>query len=757
MKRLGGMSLWQRGATCLALLSLLGSPTACAERTGAGTPPAHSTAQPSGSAEAAQPEPAADVVPPIEKDALTWRVAARMERWEEVARQVDLLPVEERREPKMRFLRARAGIEVGDHARAVELLEGLEKELPLLTYEIRQDWARAAAEVGPHEEAAEYFAKSGRAMDLVRAARALEKGGDDKAALNMSGRAIKAAQRAKKRSLEAAARGVRARIKLAGGKVAEAVPDLQWLAEKAPTTPEGRDAVASLDEHGKRLRGKRQLESINAMIAGGHPEMALVAVEKLSGVSAAEKLHAVAWATYRARKYPEAALAFEKASKVRSGRTAEQLYYWARALARAGRDGEAIAKHAQVVKRFRKGLWAERASYQKARLHLLNGQFADAVKAYTTYLSQFPRGQSAADARYDLALAELSAGQAKKAQKTFAALAAKAKKRQVGTLRQLEGVAALRAGDEARAVQIWKDVNRNQPLTWGAMMARARLASIGVKEVPVMPPASGGGGAAPIKLALPPKAALLLSIGLDGDAERVLAKSEQIAAERYVGRESEALCEMYGLMSPARRQFRVGSAALSFDSLMRAPSPAERWGWECIYPRPYGTTVASLQQKHSIPSGLVYAVMRQESAFKPEVVSPVGAAGLMQLMPNTARLAAKEASIEYDESHIHRPELNLSLGAFYLGKLLRTFEGSVPLAVASYNAGPTAVSHWLEAGADRDADLWVARIPYHETRKYVGRVVGNFVRYQWLEGGSEAVSDIPLQLPEGARAEPDAY
>ncbi len=108
-------------------------------------------------------------------------------------------------------------------------------------------------------------------------------------------------------------------------------------------------------------------------------------------------------------------------------------------------------------------------------------------------------------------------------------------------------------------------------------------------------------------------------------------------------------------------------------------------------------------------------------------------------------------------SELTSPDVNLRLGGFYFAKLLRMFEGSLPLATAAYNAGPKAVSRWLEAGAERDTDLWVARIPYGETRHYVGRVLANLARYQWLEGGEAAVTMIPLEIPTGIKAPADAY
>ena len=97
------------------------------------------------------------------------------------------------------------------------------------------------------------------------------------------------------------------------------------------------------------------------------------------------------------------------------------------------------------------------------------------------------------------------------------------------------------------------------------------------------------------------------------------------------------------------------------------------------------------------------------------------------------------------------------ISAYYLNKLFKMFQSQVVLASAAYNAGPKAVSHWVSAGTDNDVDLWVARIPYDETRIYVARVSQNLARYQWLSGGEGAVTPLPLTMPIGVKAPADAY
>ena len=87
------------------------------------------------------------------------------------------------------------------------------------------------------------------------------------------------------------------------------------------------------------------------------------------------------------------------------------------------------------------------------------------------------------------------------------------------------------------------------------------------------------------------------------------------------------------------------------------------------------------------------------------------------------------------------------LGAFYLGKLLGTFDHRVPLAVAGYNAGPHAVTRWLDGGKGVPLDIWAARIPYQETRNYLARVMSSWARYRYLSGGPAEVPALSLALP----------
>lgn len=765
-------------ALCLALLPL----SACAEHRVAGPFPADSTMGLGPAAAPALPFLAApgqaagvSLLPGATPEAApaegfvndaargqgrSWVEAVRLERWVDAASRIDALSEAERARPEIRYVRARVAIGAGDSARAVPLLDGLEQGLPLLAGDVARYRAEAQLVAGPYGEAAAYFARSTKARDLTRAAEAYEKAGDGERARRSADLAVAAAARAKSSRDEVEARMVRARLSREKGGEALAEPDLRWVAVHAPSSAEGRAAAEALERMKRPLSPKERLQAIDGLVESGSSD-ALVEIERMGKDPAASKgelLHTRAMALYKARDYAEAAKAFQAAARApgKTGHEAEDLFYAARSLARADHDEEAIKTYLSVAAKYKKSPYAERAQYLAARLYLQNGRFKEAEKAYGAYLTAYKKGDQRDEAAYERALAQLSSGAAASAQKSFGELGRRAKGDDAGKLRELEGVAALRAGHRDAAVAIWTELARAQPLSWAAQASRARLAAVSAPVPPPIEPAAPRPPSA-LDLKLPAAPALLASLGLDGDAESRLAAAERETGAAYGGREGEALCGLYGLLSRAKRRYRVGINAVSADVLRRAPSEAERWTWDCLYPQPFAGGVKVLEDQYSLPRGLVHALMRQESAFDPVIVSPAHAVGLMQLIPSTARQAAQELSRPFEPASLTRPDENLLLGAFYINKLLKMFQGHIVLAAAAYNAGPRAVSHWIEVGADNELDLWVARIPYDETRNYVARVAQNLARYQWLTGGEAAITPLSLAMPSGAKAPRDAY
>lgn len=150
----------------------------------------------------------------------------------------------------------------------------------------------------------------------------------------------------------------------------------------------------------------------------------------------------------------------------------------------------------------------------------------------------------------------------------------------------------------------------------------------------------------------------------------------------------------------------------------------------------------------------IFAVARQESRFRVDAVSSAGARGLMQLMPGTAKETAKKVGVAYSKSRLTSdPAYNALLGSTYLKAQLDTFDGSLLLAAAAYNAGAGNARKWIRAFGDprsEDVDpvVWVELIPFQETRKYVQRVLGNYLVYRARLGHDElSMSQALRRIP----------
>ncbi len=180
---------------------------------------------------------------------------------------------------------------------------------------------------------------------------------------------------------------------------------------------------------------------------------------------------------------------------------------------------------------------------------------------------------------------------------------------------------------------------------------------------------------------------------------------------------------IYALTSLDQRQDPIHLAQV--DLLRRQPAY-----WYGIYPVPYLTQVESWARRYQLNPLLVMGLIRQESRFDATILSPVGAVGLMQVMPNTAAWVA--AQIHLSSYTLTTPADNLHLGTWYFWQAYLGANKNTLLAVAGYNAGPGNVTHWVHQYGLGDPDQFVEQIPYPETRGYVKAVFGNYWNYLQL-------------------------
>ncbi|HEV8551131.1 MAG TPA: transglycosylase SLT domain-containing protein, partial [Polyangiaceae bacterium] len=607
---------------------------------------------------------------------------------------------------------------------------------------------------GPYAEAADFFAARGDPESTARAALARERNGDFAVARALADRVVAELKGKRLHSIEALARGARARAAVKLGAKAQAVTDLRWLAlEDALASADADVHLAALAPERALTKEERLGRALTLGRAGAveRTELELDRLAKAPGapLAPARLDRARAFAYYYARSdYKKASELFTRAARGPGVDSVECTFYAARSLARAQDDERAVRGYRELKSRYPRSSFADQAGYLVARTHYAGGRFADAARAYDGYLGEFSRGKSRDDALYERAVSWLALGKNGPAAAAFESLAKTERDaRRTARLHHLEGVARAAAGDTARARALFSDVAASQPLGFSALASAERLAALEGVAPALLPAGTLAGPVSPLGVALPESANVLHALGLDRDAELELTRSETALKQRFGARSGEGLCSTYGLLDVAARRFQIAQTEVLARTLASAPSAANRWQWECVYPRPYADAVIDAARDADIPSALLYAVMRQESAFRPDVVSGAGARGLMQLLPSTAEKLAQELGEPFDPAALGEPAVSLRLSARYLKKLLDAFGGNVALAAAGYNAGPQALRRWLEGGKGLSLDVFVARIPYGETLEYVERVVGNYARYRYLEAGPTAVPRLALELP----------
>jgi soluble lytic murein transglycosylase len=224
-----------------------------------------------------------------------------------------------------------------------------------------------------------------------------------------------------------------------------------------------------------------------------------------------------------------------------------------------------------------------------------------------------------------------------------------------------------------------------------------------------------------------------------------LTAAERGAAQQHPGLARAMQLIAIGLRNEGNREWNFSLRGMDDRSLLAAAQLAcDRELWDrCIntsdrtkvevdmaqrYPLPFRREVTARSREIGLDTAYVYGLIRQESRFIMDARSGVGASGLMQLMPATARWTAKKIGLHFVPSMITDRDTNLKLGTSYLKLLIDDLDGSQAMAAAAYNAGPNRPRRWRE-GPPVEPAAWAENIPFSETRDYVKKVLSNATFY----------------------------
>ncbi|TFG61040.1 MAG: tetratricopeptide repeat protein, partial [Nitrospirales bacterium] len=258
------------------------------------------------------------------------------------------------------------------------------------------------------------------------------------------------------------------------------------------------------------------------------------------------------------------------------------------------------------------------------------------------------------------------------------------------------------------ALQYFQEIINGYPLTYYGQLAQARMGSTGGESHSwtVLPSTDSQRNGISAQLQHDVQYQRLIALQAVQLPHEALQELEQIYAS--YGKDPEMFPQIVHLAgSLGAYDIGIRLAIRHFGQALRTGElPPTSPAWPGAFPMGYQTIIQSVVPQHVDPF-LVAGLIREESLYSAQVVSPVGAIGLMQLMPATAKNVAQQLHLSdstYDSDRLYQPQQNIQVGTHYLGQLLNEFEGNVIYAVAAYNAGPQAVQRWMVKNGHRPAD-----------------------------------------------------
>ena len=429
---------------------------------------------------------------------------------------------------------------------------------------------------------------------------------------------------------------------------------------------------------------------------------------------------------------------------------AERLYALSQAYRTAKKETEMFAALNTLAKNYPESKWNEEGLMAAGNYHWVELEREKAVVAYQRVLDSFPNGKNAFNCEWRIAwVAYLNHQPDADDRLTTFLMKYPVSSNSVDALYWL-GRNAERAGNPAHARSFYNKAAERFPQTYFGHAATARLARLGAGEEnpaefleKIPPPPSLRAFDEPIPVAASDRWARaqgLRAIAFDSSAEQELKNAYfATSSPRFLLEAAQAAFDQ-GHYGAGMAYARI--IVPNFDSRKISEVPVA--AWKALYPLPYEAALRREAAKNDFDPMFAAGLIRQESTFQADAVSHANAIGLMQVLPKTGKLLAKQLKVRYTKDKLFEPDYNIELGMVYIAGLVRQ-TGALEYAAAAYNAGEDRIAAWKSERNYEEIPELVESIPFTETREYVQVVLRNTAVYRTIYGSPS----VALQASTG--------
>ena len=486
-------------------------------------------------------------------------------------------------------------------------------------------------------------------------------------------------------------------------------------------SPDTREAIDLFDKVFTTTTPSEELVIARAAGKSGLPDRAATAYAKALGAGLGDVSDRLGYGSvlFRLRRYADAGTEFAKV-RTPAGLAAGAQYQRARAQIALGNTEAGRSTLRAITTAYPRDTSAASALLLLADLATDDNRDKDARQTLSAMLKRFPTGRHATNARFRAGMISYIQGDRKAAAAEFDSLIARdPNSTEALAAAYWAGRSYTALGGKAKGNARWRSIIAKEPLSYYAVLAAKRLDTTLVAsdrspsnygKVPAVDSAMG-------------RIVELRDVGMDVEAgfendrlfRDALSNSTRMVATAHALAGTDQ----------ASRSIALGRRAI--DEIGRSPE-----NYRLYFPVLERETLISSSKENGLDPVLVAALIRQESNFNPMATSPVGARGLMQLMPAVGKSLAESKGIgPWDPNLLYEPATNIKLGTAHLSGLVRKYPEVVKV-LAAYNAGESRVEKWSTKTGAGDPEVFTERIPFVETRDYVRTILRNRAYYQAL-------------------------